>query len=1070
VPAGETLTLPAGTILESVNFRTLFIDGTLNATEATIDNISMNYRLGSGGTVQGGTINGGIIISGNSVFTPATPTITDNDITSGGGFAIDVSQTAAPMITDNRLNTNGTAIRLRDEAAGTFSGNTINFLGNTSGRTGIEIANAPSTTVSGNVIADDPVRDDFGIRTLSISEASTVTISNNQICSTDGDKPMVLGLGIFADTSPAVVSGNTLTCDQALGIRIGSGSVASDTTIDSRNGFTTYGVEGSVTVNTGASVTVATGISIVSNATFFISGDFNADGVTLNGAFLDFRAGAGGTIQNSTISSSNQPIRLSGNDLLDPADPEFIDNTISGTGGDAASVRGASAPTFTGNTLQARINGISFNDTTTAIVTGNTVIPLPGGSGLSAFALSGDASPTISGNTIIDDPGKNDIGFAVRTGPGSSAEIRDNDICSTGGDRPFLLNLAVFADDSGVVIEDNNFICGSADGLQLASGALSVDAEISPINGESVYSVESTITIQPTGALTIPAGITIDTDRTIHVSGGELNLDGAVVTGGFINFFSSGEGVIDDSVLSGVRIDVNDSTVTIVDSMMTDQAFTTINLGADANAMISGNIFDGNNTVVVVGARTANWTLSANTFLSNGLSVSFNTDDALFDAFPALIDTNEFLGGADENQVGLPTAIGRGGTLDAIPVPYFSRSMTVAAGSTLFLEPGVAIQSQNNTGIRIDGRLVAMGEPDRRIIFTVINPAAGNRWRQVHIVNQSGPNASIIENCIFEYGGLGGIGMLTLDNADIDVTSSVFTGSSFGGVLFQNGSGGSLTNSSIFNNQQHGIRVRDTSNPIINFNSIFGNTQNAINHEACNAPDQLIDAENNYFGDDSGPFDNSDDRAGGGLFNPTGLGDQVTNCVDYDPFLTLAPTIEGTVEIVGGSGQTGMTGTTLADPLVVEVRDLGDNPLEGIAVIFSVVFGDASIVEEQPRTTGADGRASATVLLGDIPGDIMVAASASDVNSPAAVFMPISESGALTFEIGSIAPADWQCPGDCDGRNDVTVAELTSGINIMLGGGGLDECASLDRDADGQVVIAELVRAVRMALEGCPTG
>ena len=40
-----------------------------------------------------------------------------------------------------------------------------------------------------------------------------------------------------------------------------------------------------------------------------------------------------------------------------------------------------------------------------------------------------------------------------------------------------------------------------------------------------------------------------------------------------------------------------------------------------------------------------------------------------------------------------------------------------------------------------------------------------------------------------------------------------------------------------------------------------------------------VAATNNYWGDDSGPLDNSDDRATGGLFNPTGLGQAVSDNV-----------------------------------------------------------------------------------------------------------------------------------------------------------------------------------------------
>ncbi|MDM8000526.1 MAG: DUF1565 domain-containing protein [Dehalococcoidia bacterium] len=54
---------------------------------------------------------------------------------------------------------------------------------------------------------------------------------------------------------------------------------------------------------------------------------------------------------------------------------------------------------------------------------------------------------------------------------------------------------------------------------------------------------------------------------------------------------------------------------------------------------------------------------------------------------------------------------------------------------------------------------------------------------------------------------------------------------------------------------------------------------------------QTVDAENNWWGDNSGPLDASDDTGSGGWYNPGGLGDPVSDRVDYDPWTTktLAP-------------------------------------------------------------------------------------------------------------------------------------------------------------------------------------
>jgi len=122
-------------------------------------------------------------------------------------------------------------------------------------------------------------------------------------------------------------------------------------------------------------------------------------------------------------------------------------------------------------------------------------------------------------------------------------------------------------------------------------------------------------------------------------------------------------------------------------------------------------------------------------------------------------------------------------------------------------------------------------------------------------------------------------------------------------------------------------------------------------------------AEYNYWGDDSGPADLSDDRVTGGLYNAAGIGEAVTDIVDYDPWIRVGPTIAGTVRAVSGDGQTGTAGSCLPGPVVVEVLSSLGSPLPGIEVIFSVIAGNATIAETQPLTTASDGRAEPPCVL-----------------------------------------------------------------------------------------------------------
>lgn len=59
------------------------------------------------------------------------------------------------------------------------------------------------------------------------------------------------------------------------------------------------------------------------------------------------------------------------------------------------------------------------------------------------------------------------------------------------------------------------------------------------------------------------------------------------------------------------------------------------------------------------------------------------------------------------------------------------------------------------------------------------------------------------------------------------------------------------------------------------------------------------------------------------------------------------------------------------------------------------------------------------------------------------------------------------CAGDCGGDRMVTVSELITGVNIVLGTTAADTCRAFDRNGDGTVEIAELIQGVNALLDGC---
>ena len=91
------------------------------------------------------------------------------------------------------------------------------------------------------------------------------------------------------------------------------------------------------------------------------------------------------------------------------------------------------------------------------------------------------------------------------------------------------------------------------------------------------------------------------------------------------------------------------------------------------------------------------------------------------------------------------------------------------------------------------------------------------------------------------------------------------------------------------------------------------------------------------------------------------------------------PPIPTTLERISGDNQNGLTGETLSNPFVVEVRDQYDNPLGGVPVTFALSTSDGSL-SATITITDANGRAESTLTLGSEPGTNTVKVSAEDIS------------------------------------------------------------------------------------------
>lgn len=67
----------------------------------------------------------------------------------------------------------------------------------------------------------------------------------------------------------------------------------------------------------------------------------------------------------------------------------------------------------------------------------------------------------------------------------------------------------------------------------------------------------------------------------------------------------------------------------------------------------------------------------------------------------------------------------------------------------------------------------------------------------------------------------------------------------------------------------------------------------------------------------------------------------------------------------------------------------------------------------------------------------------------------------------SASPLLLRCPGDCNRDGSVTVDEIITAVQIMLGTTVLHTCQDADIDGDGSITVDEVVQGVNSALSGC---
>jgi len=205
---------------------------------------------------------------------------------------------------------------------------------------------------------------------------------------------------------------------------------------------------------------------------------------------------------------------------------------------------------------------------------------------------------------------------------------------------------------------------------------------------------------------------------------------------------------------------------------------------------------------------------------------------------------------------------------------YFHENFTVGTSAVLTIEPGVMLKFKDDKWLKIQKGLIAEGgsTPDSTIVFTDIRDdyyggdtnadstatypgygAGHNPWQGIVFENESNDVLCRLDHCIIRYAGYN----YSYGNPGITTNSA----------------SPSILNSQIYKNRI-GIQTNGASNPVVNYCDIYENQLYGFENAGMAFN---INAENCWWGSNTGPT-----HAG----NPGGMGDEVTDMVDYDPWLT----------------------------------------------------------------------------------------------------------------------------------------------------------------------------------------
>ena len=413
---------------------------------------------------------------------------------------------------------------------------------------------------------------------------------------------------------------------------------------------------------------------------------------------------------------------------VESGSPSFDHVTVSTTSGRGVHVTGGSVSLTNSMITQGTSNGLWV--TAGATVTSLEGTTISNNTGYGVYVTPGAVLPVLTGLTMSGNGGgtKNAVGYYGGT-------ISGNETWHAGA--PWVVEGTVgvasgvtLTIDPGVVVK----MASSGVNIEISGRLLAVGTQVSPI----------TFTSAQAG----PAAGNWNKIRFVTGTNPASQLAYATVSyGGYSN----------DGAIKVSRCPSFDHV--------------TVSTTSGRGVYVTGGSVSLTNSTITQGTSNGLWvTAGASVTSLEGTTISNNTGYGVYVTPGATLPVMTGLtmsgnGGGTKDGVGY-----YGNTMSSsetwhVGAPWImERSVTVASGATLTLDPGVTVKFGSNLDMWVNGRLVAVGTQASPITFTSAqaSPAAGN-WNKIKFATGANP-ASQLAYATVMYGGYSNDGAIKVES------------------------------------------------------------------------------------------------------------------------------------------------------------------------------------------------------------------------------------------------------------------------------------------------------------------